>query len=128
MIKKFYDIRSPYGIVNSREVSLTMEKLFILTLFVLISCSQFFPTDIKDILDNPREYDGKTVTISGEVTESINLIILKYFSVKDKTGEIIVVTEKSVPKSGESVKITGVVNQAFAIENKSLVVILEKDK
>jgi len=96
--------------------------------FICASCSQLFPTDIKKILDDPREYDGKTVTISGDVTESVNLIFLRYYAVRDATGEIVVVAKKSVPAKGAKLKVTGRVNQAFAIGDRSVVVIVEEEQ
>lgn len=95
--------------------------------FLFLSCSQLFPTVIKKILDDPREYNGKTVTISGVVTENVNILLLKYYVVEDKTGEIVVVTKRAVPKKETKVKVTGVVNQAFAIGDKSMVVIIEEE-
>jgi len=95
--------------------------------FLFLSCSQLFPTDIKRILDDPREYDGKTVTISGVVTENVNIFLLKCYVVQDKTGEIVVVTKRAVPKKETKVKVSGVVKQAFAIGDKSMVVIVEED-
>lgn len=103
-------------------------NLFLFALVLLVSCSQLFTTDIRDILDHSRDYDGKTVTVSGEVRESVNLFVFKYYVVKDETGEIPVVTEKAVPRQGEKVRVTGVVKQAFAIGDKNLVVIIEKSE
>jgi len=94
--------------------------------FLFLSCSQLFPTEIKKILDDPREYDGKTVTISGTVTESVNLLVMRYYSVRDDTGEIIVVTERAVPHQGMKVRVTGEVKQAFSIGNRSVVVVYEE--
>lgn len=62
---------------------------------------------IKKILDNPRDYEGKTVTISGEVTDVFSLFVAKSFAVRDKTGEIIVVTERILPKKGGNDKSQG---------------------
>lgn len=90
----------------------------------LLSCSP--KVNIEKILNNPREYDGKMVVIEGRVVESANLLLLKYFVLDDETGQIVVVTEKAVPKQGQYVKVKGVVNQAFQIQDKSLIVIIEK--
>ncbi|MEJ2421915.1 MAG: hypothetical protein P8018_09430, partial [Acidobacteriota bacterium] len=48
--------------------------------------------------------------------------------IKDDTGEITVVTDNAVPKTGEQVTVTGVVNQAFSIGSESLIVIRERPK
>jgi len=93
---------------------------------ITVGCTGLFPTKIKDILQNPRKFDGKAVTIAGEVKEGANLVFVKYFVVRDDTGEIIVVTDRAVPRPGEKVWVTGRVNQAFAIGDKSVVVIIEE--
>ena len=70
-----------------------MRKIAILLIisFTLMACGMF-STPIKRIVENPRDYDGKTVTVSGEVRETFSLIIVKYFIVADRTGEITVIT------------------------------------
>lgn len=85
----------------------------------------FGTTPIRDILDHPRTYHGKKVTIAGEVTQSVNLLVVRYFIVRDETGEIPVVTRGAVPRKGEWVRVRGVVDQAFALGDRSLVVLIE---
>ena len=94
---------------------------------LLIGCTGIFPTPIHKILENPRDYDGKPVKISGEVTEVISLVVLKYYIVKDKTGEIIVVTKKPLPREGTNITVEGTVQEAFSIGDKQLIVIVEKE-
>ena len=48
---------------------------------VSISCG-IGTTKIGDIISHPRDYAGKEVTISGEVTETFSLIFVKYFVVR----------------------------------------------
>jgi hypothetical protein len=93
--------------------------------FVVIGCATMFATPIKKILDNPRDYSGKTVTVAGEVTEVVGLVFVQYFVVKDSTGEITVVTEKPLPRKGSKITVKGTVQQAFSIGDKQLIVIME---
>jgi hypothetical protein len=46
--------------------------LLIISLFTLMACG-LFSTPIKKIVENPRDYDGKTVTVSGEVKKKISV-------------------------------------------------------
>jgi hypothetical protein len=92
---------------------------------VLIGCATMFATSIRKILDNPRDYSGKTVTVSGEVTEVVSLVFVQYFVVKDSTGEITVVTERPLPRKGSKITVKGKVQQAFSIGDKQLIVIVE---
>ncbi len=99
--------------------------LILLLSLLLIGCRGLFATPIKKILDNPRDYSGKSVKISGEVTEVFGLFVIRYFVVKDKTGEIIVVTNKPLPREGAKITVNGTVHAAFSIGDKNVVVIVE---
>jgi hypothetical protein len=100
--------------------------LLLISLAIFVSCGSLFSTPIGKILENPRDYADKTVTISGEVTQVFSLLIIKYFTVKDNTGEIVVITEKTLPKPGSKMKVKGTVKEAFSLGDKSVVVIIEK--
>jgi hypothetical protein len=81
---------------------------------------------IKKLLENPRDYDNRPVYIEGQVEEVYSLLVVKYFSVRDNTGVIIVVTERILPKKGEKIKVKGRVADAFSIGDKSLTVFKEE--
>ena len=108
--------------IISKKIGMRLVFLFLL----FAGCDALFPTSIGKILENPRDYAEKTVTISGEVTEVFSLVVIKYFTVKDGTGEIVVITEKPLPKAGTKMKVKGTVREAFSLGDKSLVVIIEK--
>jgi aspartyl/asparaginyl-tRNA synthetase len=91
----------------------------------LMGCATMFATPIKKILDNPRDYSGKTVTIAGKVTEVAGLVFVQYFVVKDDTGEITVVTQRPLPREGSKITVKGRVQQAFSIGDKQFIVIVE---
>jgi aspartyl/asparaginyl-tRNA synthetase len=95
---------------------------------LLCSCDNFFSTPIHKILADPRAYAGKTVTVSGEVTRVLGLAFIKYFKIRDGTGEITVVTEKPLPKVGSKIKVKGTVKEAFSIGDQQVVVIVEKSQ
>lgn len=95
---------------------------------LLIGCSGLLATPIKKIIDNPRDYDGKSVKISGQVTEVFSLVLVKYFVVRDKTGEIAVVTSRPIPKPGAEITVKGMIKEAFSLGDKQLIVLIEKDQ
>jgi hypothetical protein len=95
---------------------------------ILFCCSGLFSTPIGKILDDPRAYAGKTVTVSGEVTQIFSLFFIKYFRLKDETGEIVVVTDKPLPKVATEIRVKGNVQEAFSIGNQQLIVIVEQSK
>jgi hypothetical protein len=94
-------------------------------LATLTACSAFIATPIERIKSNPREYTDKRVKISGTVTETFSLLVLRYFILNDGTGEMYVVTKKSMPANGEKVKVSGTVRDAFSLGDIQLLVLLE---
>lgn len=103
-----------------------MRFRLILFVFLLPACQGIFSTPIQEILDHPRRYDGKTVTIEGEVQSSANVLLLRFYKVKDKTGEITVTTNHAVPRRGAKVRVSGVVRQAFVLGDENLTVLSEE--
>ncbi len=90
------------------------------------ACTGLFTTRIGDILQHPRDYDGKIVTVAGTAREVTSIGPLRSFVVKDETGSIRVLTERAVPREGEAVKVRGTVQQSFVIFGESLIVIREE--
>ena len=77
---------------------------------ILVGCelaNRVTTTRIKDILDHPRTYEDKEVTIYGTVTGGVSLIFLKYFEIEDDSGSIKVVTDRVLPQRGEKLRVTG---------------------
>jgi aspartyl/asparaginyl-tRNA synthetase len=64
-------------------------------------------TRIKEIKDHPRDFENKEVTIYGTVTGGVSLLVTKYFEVQDDTGSIKVVTDRTLPRQGEKLRVTG---------------------
>lgn len=80
---------------------------------------------IGKVLSNPRNYEGKNITISGTVTDSISLLVIKAFVLADDTGQIYVVTERILPKKGDHVRIKGSVVEAFSLGDQTMTVFKE---
>jgi len=95
---------------------------------LLLGCNGLFTTPIGKILADPRSYAGKTVTVSGEVTQIFSLVFIKYFKLRDKTGEIVIVSYRPLPRIGTKVKVKGTVQEAFSIGDQQLIVIHEEGK
>ncbi len=60
---------------------------------------------IETLLKDPVAYDGKTVKVAGEVTNVVKLPFLdtRLYTVRDDTGELMVVTYGELPRVGERV-------------------------
>lgn len=91
------------------------------------ACDRIFTTPIGKILQNPRDYGGKKVTISGEVTDMFSFLVVKCFLVRDDTGELTVVTSKPLPRKGTRIKISGTIEEAFSLGDRQLLVLVEAE-
>jgi hypothetical protein len=82
---------------------------------------------IEKILSNPKAYEGKVITIEGEVTDRTSFfIVVKFYKLRDKTGEIIVVTQKPLPEIRSKVHVTGKIDEAFSIGDRRLLVFVQE--
>lgn len=106
-------------------------KIFIIfwgLLVAVAACNTLFPTPISDILQNPRKYEGVQVKVSGQVVDIFSLFVVRYFVIKDDTGEITVVTQRPLPTRGEHISVIGKVEEAFSLGDQQLIVIEENPK
>lgn len=105
--------------------------IFLICLAVVISgcdaINSLTATKIKDILDHPRDYENKEVTVYGTVTNAASLLVVKYFEIEDGTGTMRVVTDRLLPAKGEKLKVTGRM-EVFEMGADRLVVLHEKSK
>lgn len=79
--------------------------------FFTASCDTPFKTSpIHDLLTSAAQYDGKTVKVRGEVTNVVKLpfVSARFFTVKDATGEIGVLTYGELPAPQSTTTVTGV--------------------
>lgn len=100
--------------------------LGLLALALASGCAGLFTTKIGRIVADPGSFDGRAVVVRGEVTSRVNLALIKFFRMRDETGEITVVTKRPLPREREKVRVKGTVKQAFALGDLRAVVILEE--
>lgn len=82
----------------------------ILLVIGLFGCDVFnkvSATKVRDILDHPRDYENKDVTVYGTVVGANSMIFVKFFELQDDTGTIKVVTNRVLPQKGEKISVTG---------------------
>jgi hypothetical protein len=88
--------------------------------------TQVHRTDIDKIVNNPGAYAGKEMAIAGEVTDRTALFgALRFYKVKDTSGEMIVVTKKSLPEIRSNVGVKGRIDDAFILGDQKLVIFVE---
>jgi hypothetical protein len=85
-------------------------------------------TPIKKLLDDPGQYDGKTVRIAGTVKTSIGALGFGAYEVEDGTGTLPVVVQSggSTPRTGAKVGVEGEFRSAFTLGTRSVAVLMEK--
>jgi len=85
---------------------------------------------IKELLDDPGRYDGKTVRIAGEVKSSIGALGFGAYQVDDGTGTLAVVSESGsgAPRTGARVGVEGEFRSAFTIGDRTAAVLMEKKR
>jgi len=113
-----------------RKTILTLLLLFLLlstliiTYFIILD-NPLSIAKIGDIIKYPRKYENSEVKIKGIVLERNSYIAFKYFKIADKTGEIIVVTNRMMPTLFSKVTVKGTVKEGFSIGPRQLLVIVE---
>ncbi len=89
--------------------------------------SRVHVSQIESILSNPKAYEGKVVIIEGEVTDRTSFFgVIKFYKVRDKTGEIIVVTKRNPPELKSILRVKGTIDKSFPIGDLKLVVFSEE--
>lgn len=104
---------------------LPLARPFLLFLLLVVAACAA-RTDIGQILADPRAYEGKNVTIDGEVGNSFSLVVIKYFELNDGTGTLGVVSDKPLPAKGQRLKVTGQIREAFSLGDRNITVLVEK--
>jgi hypothetical protein len=117
-----------------KEGAREMKIIFSIVLLVIAGVAgwlyftQVQAVPIKDVLDDPGKYESHSVTISGQVTDRMSLVVVKYFKLQDKSGEITVITQKALPGIGKKVRVTGTPVQSFVIGEQQLLVFIEENQ
>ena len=81
---------------------------------------------IKDLLDRPQEYDGKTVEVEGTVTQSAGVLGTGAFEIDDGTGRIFVIARgQGVPRQGAKTKANGRFESVFSFLGRTIAAIVQ---
>ena len=95
---------------------------------LLAACPKTTP--IKELLDDPGRFDGKTVRIAGEVTSSIGALGYGAYRVDDGTGTLSVIVRSggSTPRVGAKVGVEGEFRSAFTLGTQTVAVLMEEQR
>jgi uncharacterized membrane protein YcgQ (UPF0703/DUF1980 family) len=95
---------------------------FFLLVLILSACA----TPVKKIYKSPDKFQGKQVKVKGRVISSIELSDLYSFTIKDKSGKIMVVTENLLPLKNDRIRVKGTFEKNFIYKEKTIMVIKER--
>jgi predicted RNase H-related nuclease YkuK (DUF458 family) len=114
------------GVMLKKGIVVLIIVLILIGIGAWYYFSRVHVSEIESLLSNPKAYAGKVVTIEGEVTDRTSFFgAIKFYKVRDKTGEIIVVTKRTLPESKSILRVKGRIDQAFPIGDLKLLVFLE---
>ncbi len=102
-------------------------KLFIsllLPVFLIFGCVAY--TQIAEIGDNPRQYDGRSVVVRGKVVETLSIPFVQkgMYQVDDGTGKIWVMSSLRMPARSDRVIVEGKVKTGFTIRSRTFGIII----
>lgn len=81
---------------------------------------------IRDLLDQPQRYEGKTVRVAGTVTKSAGVLGTGAFEIDDGTGRIYVIARgQGVPREGARTKATGRFESLFNFLGRTMAAIVQ---
>jgi len=81
---------------------------------------------IRDLLDEPQRYDGRTVQVQGTVTRSAGLFGAGAYEIDDGTGSIYVIAQgQGVPREGAKTKAKGRFQSVFNLAGRTIAAIVQ---
>ena len=81
---------------------------------------------IRDLLDQPQKYEGKTVQVRGSVTKSAGLLGNGAYEIDDGTGKIyVIVRGQGVPREGATTKAKGRFESLFSFLGRTMAAIVQ---
>jgi hypothetical protein len=95
--------------------------------WLVLGCASVTP--IRQLLDDPSRYDGKTVHIEGQVRGAAGGLGVGAYEVEDETGRLTVVSDQAdPPRTGAKVGVKGKFQALLSIGIKSLAVLREESR
>ena len=81
---------------------------------------------IRDLLDTPQKYQGKTVRVAGTVTKSAGVLGTGAYEIDDGTGKIYVIAKgQVVPREGARTKAEGRFESLFSFLGRTMAAIVQ---
>jgi hypothetical protein len=90
-------------------------KLAIVAALVVLGTAGCATKSISSVLADPSRYRDRQVQIAGEVVDSFGVLGRGVYRVGDGTGQMWVMSNEGVPRTGARVKVRGTVRDAFSV-------------
>ena len=84
-----------------------------LLVVVVLASAACASITINKVLADPSRFRDRDVTVSGEVADSFSVTSRGAYRIKDGSGELWVVSDKGVPRTGAQVKVTGKIREGY---------------
>jgi len=94
----------------------------LLCILILYGCA----TPIKKIKKDPARFNGKKVCIRGRVISSLDLREINCFTLRDKTGNLLIVTDNKLPLKNDRIRVKGILEQNYPYKTQNFLVIKER--
>jgi hypothetical protein len=104
------------------RISFIRKVCFMFLALIFMGCA----SPIKKLHKKPDKYHQKKVVIKGEVISSIELSGIYSFTIKDKTGKMMVITENLLPLKNDKIRVKGIFDKNFEVKGKNSPVVREK--
>ncbi|MGI9039466.1 MAG: hypothetical protein ACR2GQ_11480 [Gemmatimonadota bacterium] len=102
-------------------------SLAVLAPLLLMGCAS--ATSIGELLDDPGRYDGKTVSVEGEVGSAVGGLGMGAYRVQDDSGTLTVLSDVgSPPRDGAKIRVKGVFSALFTIGSQGVAVLREESR
>ena len=86
---------------------------FVILALAVIALGSACATSLNKVLTDPSRYRNREVTLKGNVVDSYSVASRGFYRLRDGTGEIWIVSEQGVPRTGAQVKVTGTIREGF---------------
>lgn len=111
-----------------------MKRLFIAIVVILVAtlsvCGCTQADQIAFIINDPSQFNGKTVDISGSVENILwnSNTSNGAYQVFDGSGDIWVVTNQNPPAKGANVTVKGTLSSAFTFDGQTLAPVVDETR
>lgn len=92
-------------------------------LLFIAGCGRILPVKISEIYENTYKYEDKTISVKGEVENSISVFGFSGFILSEGGKKMVVVGHDLTPSPGEKITVRGELSVPFRWQDEVLLVL-----